>query len=108
MNSLKYILFLSAAFLLIMLTTVQVKAGASNDPSVKSSIETAESAEINALLLRLDEIKQMDKSTMNSAQKKELRSEVREIKTAIKADRGGVYLSGGALILVIVLLILLL
>lgn len=91
-----------------MSTSVHVNAGESNDPSVKPSTEKVESVKINAMLLRLDEIKQMDKSTMNSTQKKELRSEVRDIKSAIKADRGGVYLSGGALILVIVLLILLL
>jgi hypothetical protein len=65
-------------------------------------------AEMRMLVDRLEEIKTMDRSMMDRAEKKELRSEVREIKEEIKRDGGGVYLSIGALLLVIVLLILLL
>jgi hypothetical protein len=65
-------------------------------------------AEMKILVDRLEEIKSMDKSLIDRAEKKELRSEVRNINEEIKRNGGGVYLSIGALLLVIVLLILLL
>ncbi|MFV8370106.1 hypothetical protein [Flavobacterium sp. LB2R40] len=65
-------------------------------------------AEVKVLLNRLDEIKAMDKSSLNSAEKKELRKEVRAIKAELKSTGNGVYLSVGAIIIVILLLILLL
>jgi hypothetical protein len=65
-------------------------------------------AEMKILVDRLEEIKMMDRSMMDRTEKKELRSEVREINEEIKRNGGGVYLSIGALLLVIVLLVLLL
>ncbi|WP_373496199.1 hypothetical protein [Aquiflexum sp.] len=65
-------------------------------------------AEIQLLIDRVEEIKEMDKSTLTKAEKKDLRNELRETKKEITRNNGGVYLSVGALILVIVLLILLL
>ncbi|TDD77069.1 hypothetical protein [Flavobacterium caseinilyticum] len=65
-------------------------------------------AEVKVLLNRLDEIKAMDKSSLNSAEKKELRKEVRVIKEELKSSGNGIYLSVGAIIIVVLLLILLL
>jgi hypothetical protein len=65
-------------------------------------------ADVKIMLDRLDEIKKMDKSNLNSAERKELRKEVREIKTQLKSSGNGVYLSVGAIIIVILLLILIL
>ncbi|WP_113921970.1 hypothetical protein [Cognataquiflexum aquatile] len=65
-------------------------------------------SEMKILVDRLEEIKSMDRSMMDRSEKKELRTEVREINEEIKRDGGGVYLSVFALLLVIVLLILLL
>lgn len=65
-------------------------------------------AEVQTLLNRLDEIKAMDKSSLNSSEKKELRKEVREIKSELRASGNGVYFSVGAIIIIILLLILLL
>lgn len=58
------------------------------------------------LLQRLDEIKTMDKSDLSSAEKKELRTEVRTIKEKLAAAGGGVYLSLGAIIIIGILLII--
>lgn len=60
------------------------------------------------LVLRLQEIKELDMSTMDKTEKKELRAEIREINKELKKNGGGVYLSVGALLVVIILLILLL
>lgn len=65
-------------------------------------------AEVRTMLNRLDEIKAMDKSELSSSEKKELRKEVRTIKSELRASGNGVYFSVGAIIIIILLLILLL
>lgn len=61
----------------------------------------------NALLLRINEIKNMDRSKLSSSEKKDLRKELRTMKRAAMKS-SGVFLTVGALLIVIVLLILLL
>ena len=78
-----------------------------------NAIETAVpaapiSAEANALVSRLEEIKSMDKSKMRFSEKRKLRQEVRAIKQNLANLNGGVYLSVGAIIIIVLLLILLL
>lgn len=68
----------------------------------------AESAQAEALITRLDEIKTMSKSELSGTQKKALRKEVRGIKHELKQQTQGVYLSVGAIIVIALLLILLL
>ncbi|HEY5405972.1 MAG TPA: hypothetical protein VIJ92_02755 [Ginsengibacter sp.] len=63
------------------------------------------------LMNRLQEIKNMDKSSLTSSEKKALRKELKEMKREARADRNGnngIYLSVGAIIIIILLLILLL
>jgi hypothetical protein len=64
--------------------------------------------EVQAMYNRLNEIKVMDKSHLNSIQKKELRKEVKTIKAELRTTNNGVYLSIGAIIIIILLLILIL
>lgn len=64
-------------------------------------------AELNRLTKRVEEIRDMDKSGMNSNERKELRKELKEIKKNVKKGRGVIYISGAALILIIILIILL-
>jgi len=56
---------------------------------------------------RLHEIKDMDKSKLSSSEKRELRKEVKEIKDAVKSRGGGIYLSVGAVIIILLLIIIL-
>ncbi|WP_296621999.1 hypothetical protein [Marivirga sp.] len=60
------------------------------------------------LINRLVEIKEMNLSDMNRAEKKELREEVRAANKELKKAGGGLYISVGAIILIALLLILLL
>lgn len=76
--------------------------------AVKEPIEKEMPAEVKAMLTRLDEIKTIDRSNLNSTEKKALRKEVRDIKKNLRASNNGVYLSVGAIIIIILLLILLL
>lgn len=68
--------------------------------------EPVDSTEAKNLLLRLDEIKAMDKSDLKGTEKKALRKEVKEISS--KIDSPYLYISGGSLIVIILLLIILL
>jgi hypothetical protein len=74
---------------------------------VKEPVKT-ENLRVQQLTQRLEEIKMMDKSELTRMEKKNLRKEVRGMKKEMKELKGGVYLSVGAIIIVILLLILLL
>ncbi len=65
-------------------------------------------AEVKVMFNRLEEIKAMDKSSLNSSEKKALRKEVRAIKADLQSSGNGVYFSVGAIIIIILLLILIL
>jgi hypothetical protein len=65
----------------------------------------AEAADTKTLTLRLNEINMMDKSNLKSADKKELRKEVRSINHKLREISGGVYLSASAIILILILLV---
>ncbi len=64
--------------------------------------------EIQQKLDRLEDIKKMDKSSLSSIEKKELRKEVKTIKADLRSTKNGFYLSFGAIIIILLLLILLL
>ena len=64
--------------------------------------------EIKVMFDRLKEIKEMDKSNLTSSDKKTLRKEVRAIKSNLRSSRHGVYLSVGAILIIILILILIL
>lgn len=74
---------------------------------VATTTATPIPAEIQVMINRVYEIKEMDRSNLNVAQRKELKKELRVIKSELRAI-SGVYLSVGALIIIILLLILLL
>lgn len=66
----------------------------------------SDSLATNSTLLRLSEIKAIDKSTLNSAEKKALRKELQSLKKQANGNNKGIYLSVGAIIIIILLLIL--
>ncbi len=101
----KTIVFLVTACVLITFQPSYVRASTPNTPIV---LTEAQNAKAKSLLLRLDEISHMDKSTLDACDKKELRMEVKSIHRQLRSINGGIYLSGGAVILIVVLLIILL
>lgn len=76
--------------------------------SEPAPVSPAEAARANELLLRLDEIRKSDKSDLKASEKKELRSEVRAINSELKSIGNGVYISGAAILVIVILLIILL
>jgi hypothetical protein len=81
---------------------------AATTSSVSSDVATSDAAAANALISRLHEIKAMDISSMSTPKKQELRKEVRFIQKQLSDIGGGVYISAGAIILILILLIILL
>lgn len=65
-------------------------------------------AQSKVLELRLQQIDKMDKSALNHSEKKALRKEVRSIKEQLAANGGYIYISVGAAIIIVLLLIILL
>jgi hypothetical protein len=95
------------AFLFLALNPMQMKAITSPIATV-DPVKTAEQVEAEGLIIRLNDIKEMDKSSLSKGEKKELRQETRAIKRHLKDIGQGVYLSAGAIVIIILLLILLL
>jgi hypothetical protein len=65
-----------------------------------------EAKQAQQLMNRLEEIKKLDVRKMSHAEKRAVRKEVKTIKTKLHSIGGGVYISAGALILILILLII--
>lgn len=108
----KITLGLMTGCMLLLCSPTLLKAETETKTAATEATATITSAEAAKMELRLTEIKAMDMKTLSSSEKKELRKEVRTIKSDIKANAanssGGVYISVGAAILIVLLLILLL
>ena len=106
----KIITYLMAIILSLSVLPLQSFVSPKEKPSTNVATktpETTESAEAKALLSRLNEIKAKDVSKLNTTEKKNLRKEVRSIKRKLKDISGGVYISAGVLIVILILLVLL-
>jgi len=101
----KIVLCVMATFLSLTFLPLQSNASTTAEPS---ALVGTKPAETKTLELRLTEIKTTDMSKLNSSEKKNLRKEVRSINHKLRELGGGVYLSAGALILIVILLIILL
>lgn len=60
-----------------------------------------------AMVRRLEQIKDMDVNTLTRGEKKELRKEVKKIQEELKKNGGGIYISTGVILIIILLIILL-
>lgn len=95
---------------MLMVIMIPVQAAEITKAATTTAISTneVESAEIKALIARVDEIKAMDKSTMSSSERKALRKEMRLMKKTVNHTQGStVYVSGGLILLIVLLIILL-
>jgi hypothetical protein len=103
--------FMMVVALFAMSIVVTPVAGLAYDPEVSNTV-TGKPKEISArsaqLLQRLEEIKAMDKELLSREEKKALRQEVKKIRKEMRAAKDGIYLSFGAIIIILLLLILIL
>ena len=104
----KSTLFLMATCLLFVIPVTPLEADTESASISESSTMDIESAETDELLLRIDEINEMDKSELNFSERRELRKEVRLINKELKQRDSGIYVSVGAAIIILLLLVILL
>lgn len=95
---------LKTTTLVALLTLVASMATPVFAATPKEPIEKLDAAQAAKLENRLHEIKAMDLSSMTRKEKRTLRKEVKSIERQMSG--GGVYVSVGALIIIILLLIL--
>ncbi len=101
---------LVALTFLFVLTTSTAGASISvNEPPKEkiNELTPEQKARIEVLKRRVEEIKAMDRSNLTKAERKDLRQELREMNKEAKAVQGrGIYLSIGALIIILLLILL--
>ena len=91
----------------LSLTFLPQQTNAATKAASSTMVNYSDSAEAGKLLLRLNEINNMDKTNLDATEKKALKKEVVAIRSGLKSTANGVYLSVGAIIIIILLLILL-
>lgn len=93
-----------------MLITITLPSTSNALPTVLEATPNGgktDAAEAQKLINRLEEIKLMDVKSMTRKQKRQLKHEVKSIEKELHTNGGGIYVSVGALILIILLLIIL-
>jgi uncharacterized protein YpmS len=114
----KYLFSLLAMIFILAIVPAQLKASTEPTPTMVVSAKAVVNTDVSVMISRVEAIKAMDKSELTSTEKKELRKELRTIKSNLSASSkadltatgtgGGLYLSVGAIIIIILLLIILL
>jgi hypothetical protein len=99
---------IASCMMFLTFQPLQTIAATTTTPTSVVVTDNTNATKAKTMLLRLEEIKEMDKSNLKSSEKKSLRKEVRSINRELKTMNGGVYLSVGAIIIIILLLIILL
>lgn len=107
-----YFIFSFALIMIFSMSTstsfATISENASEEVTIQADAEsylTKEEAEI--LTMRIEEIREMDKSTLTAEEKLELRTELKDIKKEIQRQGGVIYIGVGTLLLVLLLVLLL-
>lgn len=92
----------------LLLSTISTTAFAiEKEPTTTVSNSKEIPEEVKLMLNRLEEIKNIDRSTMNHTERKALRKEVRAIKDELRTTGNGIYISVGAALIILLLIIIL-
>ena len=95
------------ALAILSVYSVSVKANINTKTDLLAKQHATKSNDSNEFQMRLNTINLMDKSAFNKKELKGLVSEVRNIIKQVKKTDGGLYISAGALIVILILLIIL-
>ena len=95
-----------STFVLVAMVNPNLKAAFRVGIKDSSSTSIRKSTQ-SAILTRVYEIQKMDKSNLTTTEKKALKTELKSLKKNYR-DNGGVYISVGGLVIIILLLILIL
>ncbi len=96
---------------ILMIFTLSATTTFASKSDLKSNapvaIENKLSAEeVNNMKTRFEEIRKMDKSDMNSTEKRELRKESKSIKENVRKSGEVLYIGGSTLLLIIIIILL--
>jgi uncharacterized protein (DUF885 family) len=99
--------------LLLTITVTNTSAAITYDKRPKKEkvadmTEEQKRARLEEMKSRVNEIKAIDRSTLTKADRKALKKELREMNKEARIMKGGIYLSVGAIIIIILVLILIL
>ncbi len=103
----KVTLCLMTMGLLLIIQPHTLKASVDLVPAALVAPACSEPELTTTLLNRLYQIDDMDKSNLKPFEKRKLRIEVRSIKSQLRVSGGGLYISAGAVILIVILLLIL-
>jgi flagellar motility protein MotE (MotC chaperone) len=107
----KYRALLLSMALLITASTLHATTATNGFDKEKIARMTEEekNARVSTIKSRVEEIRDMDRSNLSRAERKELRRELKDLNKEARAiGRGGVYISLGGILLIILILILIL
>ena len=96
-----------AIFMVCLLSIAMPSYATDTTPAREATTTETPEEQVRRLERRLEEIKAMDHKQLSSSEKRALRKDVRAIKKEMAEISGGVYISVGALLLIILLIILL-
>jgi len=95
-----------ALLIFISLSVLPVFSSSKNKTEIAAIENTLTKEEASTLTTRVEEIRDMDKSELSASEKSELKNELKEIKATMK-NQPYIYIGGGTLILILILLIIL-
>ena len=103
-------------FLFVMIFTLSASTAFANKPGSKLASDNTVPAktenklseeELARLTKRVEEIRDMDKDNMTGMEKRELKKELKSIKSDVHRSGGYIYIGGSTLLIIILLIILL-
>ena len=97
--------FLSILLLLTFMSPIAM-AGEAKDRPEKPELTVEEQARMKEIEQRVEEIRAMEFSEMPKEELRDIRTELKELKREAKQNGGGIYLSVGAIIIILLILIL--
>lgn len=92
--------------LLFITGSSQLKASNNVNNNLIKKENVNETKIAKQLLVRLYEIKELDKTNLTNLEKLTLKNEIKDIKNKLAPLSGGIYLSVGTIILILILLII--
>jgi len=104
-------LYVTALIMLLSLSTVTAMAEDKKGMEARVAGMTEEQKEARFIEMkqRVEEIRDMDKSSLSKTERKALKDELKDMKREAKAiGRGGIYISFAAIIIIVLLLIIIL
>jgi peptidoglycan hydrolase CwlO-like protein len=83
-----------------------LKSASDNSAAVVKTENKLSAEEVTRLTKRVEEIRSMDKSELTVTEKRELRKEVKGIKENVRKNGEIIYISGGTILLIILIIVL--